>query len=448
MTAVLDQLAKFERAKITERTRRGRLRKAREGKIVGTGTANYGFRYSDGTYEVVPEEMEIASEIFHKLADGKTIYEVATVLKKRGIKSPRGGLWHRSSIRPFALHDVYKAHSVEELVPYVSESVLSKLDPQKSYGIFWYNRHRKETKPISTIKNGEKVYQNQITLIEKPREEWVAIPVPDCGIPRSVVDKARENILENQWTASSNADRFWELSGGVAFCGDCGCRLTTVAVPNNRKLYLYYRCSNNWTGDCSNRKNYRAEDLEGKAISALQDLFSEQGNIKALIAEHFDKSIKELKKRNPDQEAKVYSQRIIKLNEKLSNAQDLAIDGLLSKADLNTKTTQIKDEIAVLERKLDSLSNANLRLEALERTKTTFMDLREFALAYDLGLIEDVGDDWLERGAAKRHEVYKALGMKMSVSKENITLEIEGNKLFSEVEHTTRWTSQSTSRRA
>src|SRR5215203_7152835 len=34
---ILDQLAKYERAKIAERTRRGRMRKAQEGKIVGTG---------------------------------------------------------------------------------------------------------------------------------------------------------------------------------------------------------------------------------------------------------------------------------------------------------------------------------------------------------------------------------------------------------------------------
>ena len=33
---ILDQLAKFERAKITQRTRRGKLRRAREGKVVPT----------------------------------------------------------------------------------------------------------------------------------------------------------------------------------------------------------------------------------------------------------------------------------------------------------------------------------------------------------------------------------------------------------------------------
>ena len=44
---ILDQLAKYERAKIAERTRRGKLRKAREGKIVATSTPDYGFEYND-----------------------------------------------------------------------------------------------------------------------------------------------------------------------------------------------------------------------------------------------------------------------------------------------------------------------------------------------------------------------------------------------------------------
>lgn len=45
---ILDQLAKFERAKTSERTRRGRLKKAKEGKVVGAAPrAHYGFRFNE-----------------------------------------------------------------------------------------------------------------------------------------------------------------------------------------------------------------------------------------------------------------------------------------------------------------------------------------------------------------------------------------------------------------
>src|SRR5688572_4802226 len=39
---ILDRLAKYERAKIAERTRRGKLRKTREGKVIAGRMASYG----------------------------------------------------------------------------------------------------------------------------------------------------------------------------------------------------------------------------------------------------------------------------------------------------------------------------------------------------------------------------------------------------------------------
>jgi site-specific DNA recombinase len=74
---ILDQLAKFERAKIAERTRRGRMRKAQEGRVVGTGKAPHGFYYADDHYHVDPDRMPFVHEIFEMIADGYSIYEVA-----------------------------------------------------------------------------------------------------------------------------------------------------------------------------------------------------------------------------------------------------------------------------------------------------------------------------------------------------------------------------------
>jgi site-specific DNA recombinase len=69
---ILDQLAKFERAKTAERTRRGKLRKAREGKIIGGHTPGYGFRYNaarDG-YEGEPAHMAVVRRIFEMIGAG------------------------------------------------------------------------------------------------------------------------------------------------------------------------------------------------------------------------------------------------------------------------------------------------------------------------------------------------------------------------------------------
>src|ERR671921_1626194 len=43
---ILDQLAKFERAKTAERSRRGKLQKARQGKVIATRRPDFGFIYN------------------------------------------------------------------------------------------------------------------------------------------------------------------------------------------------------------------------------------------------------------------------------------------------------------------------------------------------------------------------------------------------------------------
>src|SRR5918997_901838 len=43
---ILDQLAKYERAKLGERSRRGKLRKAWEGKVVAGPVRKFGFKYN------------------------------------------------------------------------------------------------------------------------------------------------------------------------------------------------------------------------------------------------------------------------------------------------------------------------------------------------------------------------------------------------------------------
>jgi site-specific DNA recombinase len=69
-------VSKGERLKIAERTRRGRLRKAQEGKIPGSGVPPLGFRYEDGYYHVVEEKMSLVREIFQRVADGQSLNEV------------------------------------------------------------------------------------------------------------------------------------------------------------------------------------------------------------------------------------------------------------------------------------------------------------------------------------------------------------------------------------
>src|ERR687892_2767136 len=146
---ILDQLAKFERAKTAERSRRGKLRKAREGKIICGHTPGYGFRYNelrDG-YEVEPRNMAVVRRIFGLIGGGgESLYGTARALEREGVPSPSGNrVWAKPTIRGFVLDDAYRTLDYGQMQDLGGEGPLTadvwaRLDREKRYGIWWFNR--------------------------------------------------------------------------------------------------------------------------------------------------------------------------------------------------------------------------------------------------------------------------------------------------------------------
>jgi site-specific DNA recombinase len=84
---ILDQLAKFERAKTAERTRRCKLRKAKEGKIVAGRMATFGFDFNDDRdgYVVNEEIMPVVRRVFEMVGvESLPIRTVKRVFEREG----------------------------------------------------------------------------------------------------------------------------------------------------------------------------------------------------------------------------------------------------------------------------------------------------------------------------------------------------------------------------
>jgi site-specific DNA recombinase len=186
---ILDQLSRYERAKTTERSRRGKLRRAREGKVIAGTRCPYGFAYNDArdNYLVDPERMAVVRRIFEMLGtDGATLYAVQHELKRMGIASPSGNvLWSYPTLRGMVLDDVYRPHTYAEIAELVSPDVATLLEPEKTYGIWWFNRRRGGMRKVAEVgPNGKRTYRNRYKQVRKPRSGWVAVPIPDAGLPR------------------------------------------------------------------------------------------------------------------------------------------------------------------------------------------------------------------------------------------------------------------------
>ena len=149
---ILDQLAKYERAKIAERTRRGKLQKARQGKVIATMKPPYGFRYNEARDDLVIHEPEMAvvKKIFRLAAEGHGTRAIQLRLYREGVPSPTGkDVWHRPVLKKLVLNDIYMPHTYEEVVELVPEGVAVTLDREQEYGIRWWNRSSQKSRQVS-----------------------------------------------------------------------------------------------------------------------------------------------------------------------------------------------------------------------------------------------------------------------------------------------------------
>src|SRR5450755_2686539 len=91
-------IAEYERAKIVERSRRGKRHAARRGAVGVLSGAPYGYRFvgkhqagGQAAYEVLPEQARVVQQMFAWIGcDRLSIGEVCRRLRAQGVASPKG----------------------------------------------------------------------------------------------------------------------------------------------------------------------------------------------------------------------------------------------------------------------------------------------------------------------------------------------------------------------
>ena len=125
---------------------RGKVRKAREGKIVAGPSPNYGYRFNESrdAYLVDEEKMAVARRVFKMVgAKGMTLNSARRALEDEGIPSPSGRRrWNKMSMRNLITDDVYLSRTFEEIAALVSTEVAARLDTDALYGVWWYGKER------------------------------------------------------------------------------------------------------------------------------------------------------------------------------------------------------------------------------------------------------------------------------------------------------------------
>jgi site-specific DNA recombinase len=426
---ILDQLAKFERAKTAERSRRGKVRKAREGKVVATTHANYGYAYNErrDAYVVREDHMATVRRVFRMVGvEGATFYRVKKTLEREGFSPPKGGrYWLVTTLRQMIRDDVYKPLAPEEIAALVREGLMSPevasgLDPERRYGIWWYNR-RRHVRTRATRPDGSYYWKQGIR--ERPRSEWVAVPVPDSGIPREHVDAAREAIKDNAPTPEAGY-RYWELAG-VMVCGVCGRRMSKTRRMKGRGYegyYHYYYCdTRNEKGRdaCPQLKGFRAEPLEAEVWTLVRSLLEEPEKLRIGLDAMVEEARRETRG-DPEREARRLLERIATADRKREGYLELAADGFMKRDELRVKLADLDDSKAAAEKELALVRGRAERLEALKRD-------REEVLASFAGM----APARLDRATPEqRLRLYNTLGLRVTAAADR-SLSASGNIIVS-----------------
>jgi site-specific DNA recombinase len=347
---ILDQLAKFERAKTAERTRRGRLKKAREGKIVAASPrATYGFQFNaarDG-YLVDEKSMRVIHRIFIMVGEeAMPIRAVARTLEREMVPPPNGGrYWRTQTIRDIILDDCYRPHAFAEIAQLVSPEVAARLDPGKSYGVSWYNRRRVTHRQVAEDSPEGRRYRKVQKTVERPRSEWVAVPIPDPGVPRGLVDLARDRIKDNVSTPKTTS-KVWELSGGIIYCGSCGKRLFNQRLRKSSGdgYHHYYRCRTRGRygpESCSLRGMRRAGELEADVWDFVTGLMNDPEQLRADLERALEQERRD-RRGDPEREAKAWHDKLAEVERKRSGFQDMAAEGLITLDELRAKLAGLR----------------------------------------------------------------------------------------------------------
>jgi site-specific DNA recombinase len=300
----------------------------------------------------------------------------------------------------------------------VSPEVAARLDPEKSYGLWKWGINRHILTQVSEVGlDGKRIYRKRHKREARPKEEWVYVPVPDSGVPREWVDAAREAI-ENNRKPSNAGRRFWELSGGILRCGECGWTMNAHSIPQSpNKRHFYYSCKAKYRKGvefCSASRTHRAETLETLVWGAVRAYLEEPERMRADL----DRKI-ELEKGGargePEPEMKLWAEKLAEADAKHVRFQHAYAEGIIGLDDLKARLTELDDARTTAEREIATLEGRLEHVRSLERDRDTVLADLEAMAPQVLDCLEP----------SERHAFHKMLRLRVRLWPDR-SLEITG----------------------
>jgi len=391
-------IAEYERAKIMERSRRGKRHAAQRGSVNVLSGAPYGYRYvsvketgGDARYEIISEEARIAIQVYEWIGrDALSIGEVRRRLHEQGIKTKTGKeWWDRTTIWGMLKNPAYKGSAgfgktrIGERKPQLRPQRGQAEQPRKAYSVYTTSA-----------------------------EEQESIPVPAL-VSEELFDAVAEQLAENKKRYRQGRRGAKYLLQGLLKCDCCSYSFYGKPARGGRangkfRRYTYYRCIGmdgyRFGGNriCDN-KQVRTSVLEEAVWEDVSDLLRDPERIQ-----------KEYQRRltNDDQSGLALKQNEITINKvkrAIARLIDAYQDDLVSKKEFEPRVRQNKIKLAQLQEEQAKLKT---RTNEQKDLQSVINHLDEFANQLTDG-IEKLS--WSDK-----REVIRALVKRVEVGKEEV----------------------------
>jgi len=240
----------------------------------------------------------------------------------------------------------------------------------------------------------------------------VPIPLSNANLSRANAEAARERISGNtRRPPSTMAERFWQLSGGIAHCKECGGVLSPKARRRpSGKLDVWYLCKrpyNGGPGGCIHRRSYRAYPLDEAVWKSVREFLSDPERVKAEYDRHLARRRTQLRG-DSGEEAQEIAKRLGTLERRRSGYIDLAADGDMTREELRRKLAYVDEQREDARKALREARDRQDTIQKLRRERE--MMLGRFSALRSLDL-DDLSPE-------HRRRVLQALRIRVEVDKD------------------------------
>jgi site-specific DNA recombinase len=334
-------VSEYERAKIMERSRRGKKHAAQRGSLNVMSHAPYGYRYitsHDGKgqarFEPIPEQADVIKDIFTWVGRERcTLGDVCRRLQGAGKLTATGKrIWSRQTVWHILQNPVYQGTAAYGKTQMMPRTRKSRPRPSRS-------------RPAEPRRNHAAIAVDQ--------QQWVFMPAPAI-VDKALFNAAQEQLRENRTRARLGPRRPGHLLQSLTCCALCGYAFygkTTRQRGKGHRLtdFRYYRCSGTdgyrFGGEriCSNAQ-IRAESLETKIWENVCKILKNPGSLER---EEQDSQHKAL----PENVDTLRAQRQ-KLQHGLERLIDSLAEGVIDKDQFTARMNRTKARITEIDTKI------------------------------------------------------------------------------------------------